>query len=141
MIFTILGEPKAKGRPRFKNMGKYMGTYTPKDTINYENLVKLSYQNECIGMINKDTMIIADIKAYFTIPSSTSKKKRCDMIQEFVRPIKKPDLDNIAKIILDSLNGIAYYDDSQIVKLTVEKYYSENPRVEVELLEYVYLPF
>jgi len=52
-----------------------------------------------------------------------------------IRPTNKPDLDNIAKIILDSLNGIAYKDDSQVVSLTVIKHYSDNPCVVVRMGE------
>ena len=46
-------------------------------------------------------------------------------------------LDNIAKAILDSLNGIAYKDDSQIVSMVVSKKYSNRPRVEITLKEKV----
>ena len=55
-----------------------------------------------------------------------------------IRPIKRPDWDNIGKLITDALiNNLAYHDDSQIVSCTVEKYYSEQPRVEVEIEEIV----
>ena len=47
----------------------------------------------------------------------------------------KPDTDNIAKSILDSLNGIAYLDDKQVIKLVVEKYYAEVPSVSIEIKE------
>ena len=57
------------------------------------------------------------------------------MERGFELPTKKPDTDNIAKIILDSLNGIAYHDDAQIVRLTVQKSYSREPRVLVEISE------
>lgn len=53
----------------------------------------------------------------------------------YIRPTKKPDCDNIAKIICDALNGIAYYDDSQIVKIEVDKVYNETPGVDV-VIEY-----
>ena len=48
-----------------------------------------------------------------------------------IRPTKKPDCDNISKVICDALNGIAFHDDSMIVELAVEKFYSENPCVDV----------
>ena len=57
------------------------------------------------------------------------------MLKGDLRPIKKPDCDNIAKIILDALNGIAFHDDSQIVTLEVFKYYSERPKVYVDIWE------
>jgi Holliday junction resolvase RusA-like endonuclease len=129
MKFIVYGEPVAKGRPRFTRNGR---AYTPQKTTSYENLVKLSYQ------MSEDTKFIdgevkANIKAFFSIPKSTSKKKEKLMLSREIRPTKKPDLDNIAKSILDSLNGIAYKDDSYVVSLNIEKYYSHNPRVEVEL--------
>ena len=57
------------------------------------------------------------------------------MIENKVHHTKKPDCDNIAKSILDALNNVAYYDDSQICKLSVEKYYGEVPKVIVSLNE------
>ena len=53
------------------------------------------------------------------------------MLEGLMNPIKRPDADNIAKIVLDALNGIAYKDDSQIVDLSVPKRYSDKPRVEI----------
>jgi Holliday junction resolvase RusA-like endonuclease len=55
------------------------------------------------------------------------------MAENKLLPCKKPDIDNVIKIIADSLNGIAYKDDTQIVKLTAHKLYSDNPRVEIKL--------
>ena len=46
---------------------------------------------------------------------------------------KKPDSDNIIKIILDGLNKVAYYDDSQVCKVNFEKKYADIPRVEVKI--------
>lgn len=55
------------------------------------------------------------------------------MLAGYEKPCKKPDIDNIAKVILDSLNDIAYHDDTQVVSLCVVKKYAETPRVEVEI--------
>ena len=131
--FTILGEPKGKGRHRTTKQGI---VFTPKETVAYENLVVASYKGQ-VGQarFKDDSQLSINIKAYFKIPKSASKKKRAEMLDSNVRPTKKPDFDNIGKIIADSLNGIAYRDDSQLVSGTVEKYYSENPRVEVEIYE------
>lgn len=126
--FDIAGEPKAKQRPRH---GKGF-TYTPKETVNYENYVKMCYleKNKPMAL---EGMIQAEIDCFFTIPKSFSKKKQEEAKSYKLRPTKKPDVDNIAKSILDSLNGIAYKDDSQIVDCEIHKYYSSIPRVEVTL--------
>ena len=55
------------------------------------------------------------------------------MIAGDIVPTKKPDFDNIQKIICDALNGVAYHDDSQIVKADIEKVYSTTPHVEVNV--------
>jgi len=57
------------------------------------------------------------------------------MLDNKIYPTIKPDTDNIAKSILDSLNGIAYKDDKQVVMLTVEKRYDEIPSVSVWISE------
>ncbi len=49
------------------------------------------------------------------------------------KPITKPDTDNISKAVCDSLNKLAFRDDSQITTLIVKKYYATIPRVEVEI--------
>jgi Holliday junction resolvase RusA-like endonuclease len=136
--FVITGNPMGKQRPRFKRSGAYVSTYTPKPTVDYENWVRLSYKQQCSQFFDKGTPLSVKIVAMFSIPKSTSKKKMQKMIDGEITPTKKPDTDNIAKIICDSLNGIAYYDDSQIVNLSVTKIYSENPKVEVEINEAIY---
>ena len=57
------------------------------------------------------------VTAFFEPPKSISKKKRAEMLEGKIWPAKKPDSDNIAKVVLDALNGIAYHDDTQIIKL------------------------
>ncbi|HHX72161.1 MAG TPA: RusA family crossover junction endodeoxyribonuclease [Clostridiales bacterium] len=128
--FTISGEPQGKGRPRFGN-GR---TYTPEKTVIYENLVRMEY----IRQVNHnfgDGPLAMFIEAHYTIPASASKKRQAEMREGKILPTKKPDLDNIAKAIADSLNGIAYKDDSQIVKLHMTKRYAENPCVVVGIWE------
>lgn len=75
------------------------------------------------------------IIAYYDMPKSTSKKKQQQMLNNEIFPTVKPDTDNIAKSILDSLNKIAYLDDKQVVKLEVEKYYAANANVAVMIEE------
>ena len=78
-------------------------------------------------------MLDMRIKAYYSVPKSDSKKKREKKLAGEIRPTKKPDMDNVIKIIADALNNVAYHDDTQIVDCQVRKFYSENPRVEVTI--------
>lgn len=127
MKFTIPGEPTGKGRPRVMRTGH---AYTPEKTVLYENLVKLCYK----GKIHEGELAM-DVKAFYQIPKSAS-RRNADLMQRWcIKPTKKPDCDNVLKIIADALNGIAYKDDSQIVDARVRKYYSDEPRIEVEISE------
>jgi len=73
------------------------------------------------------------IIAYYPIPQSTSKKRHKEMLEHRIRPTVKPDLDNVAKLIYDALNGVAWHDDNAIVDTQVRKFYSDNPRVDVTI--------
>lgn len=80
-----------------------------------------------------DRQVRVMITAYCSIPKNASKALRELMISGANRPAKKPDWDNIGKAVCDALNGVAYKDDAQIICGKVEKYYSDTPRVEVEI--------
>lgn len=130
MIFTIPGEPEGKARPRVvRNQGK-VHAFTPSKTKAYEERVRTAYIAADGKHFAKHPIAIS-IFAYFKIPKSTTEAVRQAMLNGDVYPLKKPDVDNIAKVICDSLNGYAYTDDSQIVTLTIRKQYSEDPHVTV----------
>lgn len=128
--FTIPGEPTGKARPRTVKSGH---SYTPEKTVLYENLVKTCYDGPLMG-----NQVEIRVKAFYGVAKSTPKKNIEPMLTGRIRPMKKPDADNVLKIICDALNQIAYYDDKQIVRAVVEKYYSSIPHVEVELEEIGY---
>lgn len=132
--FCIYGEPQGKGRPRFSTVSGHVKPRTPEQTVLYENLVKTEYRNQSGKRFPDDAMLDVRIYAYYSIPKSVSKKRRQAMLDKKVRPTKKPDFDNIGKVICDSLNGIAYRDDAQIVDSMVRKFYGETPRVVVDIL-------
>ena len=129
--FEIPGIPRGKQRPRMTRSGH---AYTPKETVNYENLVKLCYM-DADGRRFDDVPLYVCIYAYYESPKSVSKKKRQQMINGEIRPTKTPDCDNLAKAICDALNGIAYRDDSAITTLYVQKWYGEEPKVVVHILQ------
>ena len=133
--FVIHGEPVAKGRPRFNRAtGR---AFTPQKTINYETLVKMEYMmaHDNLEPFPADTALSVTIEVYLSIPKTTSKKKREQMLNGEIRPTKKPDTDNCIKAVLDSLNGVAFQDDKSVVEIIARKYYAEVPRVEVWIME------
>ena len=132
--FTVPGEPVGKQRPRFSR--KSGRTYTPEKTVNYETLVRLSYQQQVDAEpFERDKPLALKLEIYQQIPNSVSKKKREMMIGKKILPTKRPDCSNVLKAVEDALNTVAYYDDSQLVKVHVVKYFSENPCVIVSISE------
>lgn len=132
--FTYYGEIKGKGRPRFRSTGRFVQTYTDDKTYDYECSLKEAYL--CANQESYLDSLIplkANIQIYHQIPKSVSKKKRAEMLEGKELPLKKPDIDNILKSIFDSLNKVAFVDDTQIVEITASKHYAEMPRIEIEI--------
>ncbi len=79
--FTVLGEPKGKGRPRFSTQtGR---AFTPKQTVNYETLVHTEYVVQCKGFrFPDDAMLDMRILAYYSVPRSASKKEGHSCLKE-----------------------------------------------------------
>ena len=120
--FVIYGKPQGKARPRFSNGH----AYTPKQTTDYERQIKNAFRAAGGEKIENDGVII-EIDVYYKKTAADKKK---------TSPTKKPDIDNICKIVLDGLNGVAYADDKQVISLTANKYFAVKgvERVEVRIL-------
>lgn len=111
--FTVYGKVRGQSRPRFTTRGKFTRAYKPKKDVDYESLVAKCYR-EAGGTLHTGAVEV-HITAYRALPQS--------------RPLKvthepdtfKPDVDNICKIFLDALNGVAYKDDAQVVYITAKK--------------------
>lgn len=138
--FIVPGEPVGKARPRTvrlrtrgKDKEKVM-TFTPEKTVIYENLVKTEYQQQCGDVSFTSGQLRMELRCYYGLAKSDSKKKRQAKLDGVIRPTKKPDIDNCIKAIADSLNGLAYTDDTQIVEVIAEKWFDEKPRVEVTIM-------
>lgn len=122
-----------KQRPR---MNTYTGrAYTPNKTKNYEYLVRQLF----VYKYPKFEPIVGRVKmsviAYFELPKSISKQKEAEMLAGIISPTKKPDWDNIGKIISDALNKFAFKDDAQIIEATIIKKYARTPKVLVRIEE------
>lgn len=138
LLFRVNGIPQGKARPRFTKGGR---AYTPAKTRRYEEAVReaalLAAQVQGFVKYDEGTPLEACITAWFPVPASWPKKKRAAALSGALYPTGKPDADNIAKAVLDAVNGIAFHDDRQIVSLTVRKRYTfrddDTPRVVVHI--------
>ena len=132
--FEVPGKVIGKGRPR---LNSYTGVvYTPTKTKDYESLVEQYFLLKYPRFKILEGRIKVSIIAYFSIPKTTKKADINEMLENNISPTKKPDIDNIVKSILDSMNKFAFKDDNQITKLEVEKKYSIEDKVYVKIEEY-----
>lgn len=134
MKLVIKGDPLPAERPRFNNRGGFARVYDPLKSRNYKEEIK----KQASKQLSKDYQpfsgaIKVDICVYRKIQKSVSKKEYARRLSNDVRPTVKPDTDNYIKIILDGLNGLVWLDDNQITDVAAHKYYSDKPRVEVEV--------
>ena len=124
--------PGVMGKQRARTL-KSGRSYTPKKTVEYEKAVREAYTEA--GGTPIEGPVKLDIEAVFRIPESLPKKKKEEL--KGSEPLKRPDVDNIAKIIMDGLQKnkndpekYAFNEDSQVVKLEVEKRYVNEGEVE-----------
>ncbi len=137
--FKYYGEIRGKGRPRFRNCGKFVQTYTDAATRDYEMSLKEAYlssvkdqQTDLVTFFDGEPLKLT-LKIYQAVPKSTSQKKTREMLGALIRPTKKPDVDNILKSVCDSLNKVCWKDDTQIVVLEASKYYDEKNWMDITI--------
>ena len=112
---TIPGRPVPKGRPRLGVRGRTAYVYTPPATVEYEKLV--GWVAKSVGCRPVEGPVSVELDVYIR---------------------RRMDVDNVAKSVLDGLNGVAYEDDDQVVELLVRKHRVKNTadeRVEIEIRE------
>lgn len=126
------GQPIGKGRPRFvRATGR---TYTPEKTARYEDRLAWAAQAVMAGRPLLTGPLGVTVRAHVEVPVSRGKAWRAQALAGIRRPTTKPDADNIAKM-LDALNKVVWLDDAQIVALSVFKWYSDRPRIEIDVAE------
>ena len=135
MQFTIDANPVAKGRPKFSKVGGFVKTYSPKKTVDYEQIVRQTAAQAMGPTELLETPVAVYLYIRLPIPKSYPRKRLEACLKGLERPTKKPDIDNLAKSVLDGINGVIWRDDSQIVSLHVTKVYSTQPGVDVLIRE------
>ena len=130
--FTVPGEPQGKARPRILRSGK---AYTPKRTADYERAIRDAFL-DAGGKLTEHPVKVS-VTAYYQIPKSVSNRMKERMLVNEILPMKRPDIDNVGKCVLDALNKVAYKDDAQVCAMHVEKYYNDDPMIVVTVRELI----
>ena len=135
VTYQVEGNPVGKGRPKFARRGNFVSTYTPTKTRDYEDLIKDAARKAMGSNELLETPVTVAIYITVPIPQSYSKKRTEACLSGSERPIKKPDIDNVAKCFLDAMNEIVYKDDTQVLTLHITKVYGTVGMVEVMVKE------
>ncbi len=135
MKFTINIEPMASPRPKFSNRGGFVKAYMPKDYMNWKKQFLLAWSIYRSEKLAQGKPLSVKIGFFIKPPDSIAKvKKNAAALEAETMPVvKKPDIDNLQKSVLDALNGYAWHDDNQISDIYAKKRYSLRPRVEIEI--------
>lgn len=133
--FTVFTEPRGKDRPRFARRGGHILTYPTKKTVEHERQIKLAYKRQCSGYYESGIPLEIEMLFFMKPPKSIPKKRLNKILNGEELPCKKPDVDNQVKAVLDALNGVAYFDDKQVIKISAIKRYAETERIEITIKE------
>lgn len=128
IVIELPGEPRGKGRPRFVRRTGH--AFTPEKTRSYESMLQGAAIEAMNGKPIIDGPLDVKVEAHFPVPASWSKKKQAAALLGVTRPTKRPDWENIAKM-LDAFNGVVWRDDAQVVDGSISKFYSDRPRLVV----------
>lgn len=121
--FVISGPPVAKGRPKFAVRGGHGMAYTPEKTRAWEKAARMIIKAQMRGNPPLEGPIDAEL--WFGMPRPKTVKRK--------HPVVKPDIDNFIKNAFDAMNGIAFVDDAQIVRVNASKEYSFSPMVIIKI--------
>lgn len=138
VVITLPGAPFGKGDPKSRIIQPKTGGpafaihYKDSKTRNYEAMLRYAAEQAMKDRPPFDCALQVMIRAYYPIPQSWSQKKQTEAQQGLIRPTVKPDANNVSKSC-DGLNGVVWRDDAIIVDEFVRKYYSTNPRLEIEV--------
>ncbi|CUW38809.1 conserved protein of unknown function [Magnetospirillum sp. XM-1] len=130
---TVPGKARGKQRPRAVRTKAGVRVYTPEETINAEGWVRACWLDQ-IGRVWLTGPLRVEIDVVVAPPKSLSKARLSLALANDLRPTTKPDADNVAKLALDALNGVAWADDVQVVELEVRKLFGSEPEMVLRVI-------
>lgn len=130
IILNLHGTPIPQKRPRFRRTETYVHTYdaqtSEKETYKWQ--IHSQFRNSPLTQ-----PLQIEIIFFMSIPKGTSFIRKKEMIANHLHHMKRPDIDNMAKFVLDCMNGLIFQDDSQIWDLHCKKVYAENPGTLIKI--------
>ena len=136
VYFLVDGQAVGKGRPRVSTIAGRPRLYTPAKTVQWEEQVAAAARAAMGSQEPSGHPMAVSIQIRCQIPQSWPKKRQAAARLGHEMP-GKPDLDNVAKAVLDACNGIIYKDDKQVIRLTVKKAYARVPLTEIYMHEVI----
>ena len=137
MCFTVPGEARGQGRPRSTIIAGHVSVYEKGEDRSYKGLIQFHAMSEMrrqgltVSAEAPDKGYRVSIVVVKAVPKPFTKKRRAAALSGIISPRTKPDLDNVAKIYLDALNGVVWRDDAAVTELVVSKVYGEVDKVSV----------
>ena len=130
LTFTVPGEPVPQPRPRVSTRGGFARAYVPaKHPVHaYRDAIATAARAAGAGVHGEPVSVVIDF--VWERPKSHMRKSG---VKPDAPVLPRPDLDNTTKAVLDSLNGVAWEDDSQVQRLVVEKSYGPEARTTVRI--------
>lgn len=137
ITIRLPGPPQGKGRHRSRvaiaGGGKaFARQYSDPKTAAYESRLRAAATAEMDGAAPLSGMLSVAVFAFMPIPSSWPKRKQQQARDRLIRPVTKPDWDNVAKVT-DALNGVVWGDDASVVDGYVRKFYADEPELVVQV--------
>ena len=117
--WSVLGVPVPKGRPRATKTGRI---YTPAKTKRAEEWQRAASAAHAPPQPIAGEVYLG-LAFVFEPPKSWSKRKKAQALRGELPHTKRPDLDNLIKLAVDSQNGLCWADDTQITRVTASKRY------------------
>ncbi len=134
--FTIPGTAVPQGRPIFTARGERRWAVDPPRSREYKAKVRACALRACKPKVITGAVRLL-VQEYRPIPRSWSRQKQEAAREGRIYPTTRPDFDNIIKAITDALNGVLWEDDRQVIDGRIQQFYSDEPRVVVEVEEIV----
>lgn len=137
VTIRLPGPPQGKGRHRARAATEAGGrtfarAYSDPKTVAYEGRLRAATSVEMDGAAPLTGMLVVAVFAFMPIPASWPKRRWQQARDRLIRPVVKPDWDNIAKVT-DALNGVVWGDDASVVDGYVRKFYADEPELVVQV--------